>query len=153
MVEPKEEEPMVQGLTTKVSQRKSWPRKLKSSRGPNSKRTLRSSTPRRRSRRWGSADRSAESVRTSTGDTVKLERLVETRSNGALFTLPCSCEGTYSFIGKGIGKGKQITFAEAWQGILPYLSIFSCRIRKESDISSHSLQINKEVPSGGQVEE
>jgi hypothetical protein len=30
---------------------------------------------------------------------------------------PYSCEGTYSFIGNGVGKGKQITYAEAWKGI------------------------------------
>ena len=28
-----------------------------------------------------------------------------------------SCEGTYSFIGNGVGNGKHITYAEAWQGI------------------------------------
>ena len=28
-----------------------------------------------------------------------------------------SCEGKYSFIGNGVGKGKKITYAEAWQGI------------------------------------
>jgi len=28
-----------------------------------------------------------------------------------------SCEGTYSFIGNGVGKGKQITYAEAWKGM------------------------------------
>jgi hypothetical protein len=28
-----------------------------------------------------------------------------------------SCEGTYSFIGNGVGKGKKITYAEAWKGI------------------------------------
>ena len=27
------------------------------------------------------------------------------------------CEGTYSFIGNGIGKGKTITYADAWKGI------------------------------------
>ena len=27
-----------------------------------------------------------------------------------------SCDGKYSFIGNGTGKGKKITFAEAWQG-------------------------------------
>ena len=27
-----------------------------------------------------------------------------------------SCEGTYSFIGNGVGKGKKITYAEAWKG-------------------------------------
>ena len=27
-----------------------------------------------------------------------------------------NCDGKYSFIGDGIGKGKKITFAEAWKG-------------------------------------
>ena len=27
-----------------------------------------------------------------------------------------NCEGKYSFIGNGTGKGNNITFAEAWQG-------------------------------------
>ena len=27
-----------------------------------------------------------------------------------------SCDGKYSFIGKGTGKGKKVTYAEAWQG-------------------------------------
>jgi hypothetical protein len=28
-----------------------------------------------------------------------------------------SCEGTYSFIGNGVGRGKKITYAEAWKGM------------------------------------
>ena len=28
-----------------------------------------------------------------------------------------SCEGTYSFIGNGVGKGKKITYSEAWKGM------------------------------------
>jgi alanyl-tRNA synthetase len=31
-----------------------------------------------------------------------------------------SCEGTYSFIGHGVGKGKKITYAEAWKGKLRF---------------------------------
>jgi hypothetical protein len=31
-----------------------------------------------------------------------------------------SCEGTYSFIGNGVGKGKKITYAEAWKGMPSY---------------------------------
>ncbi len=27
-----------------------------------------------------------------------------------------NCTGEYSFIGKGLGKGKKITYAEAWKG-------------------------------------
>ena len=38
--------------------------------------------------------------------------------NGRLIIM-CSCEGKYSFIGNGVGKGKKITFAEAWQGTIP----------------------------------
>jgi hypothetical protein len=29
-----------------------------------------------------------------------------------------SCEGTYTFIGNGVGKGKKITYAEAWKGMI-----------------------------------
>lgn len=41
----------------------------------------------------------------------------ETLSFTTLFVLH-SCEGKYTFIGNGTGKGKKITFAEAWQGKL-----------------------------------
>ena len=36
-----------------------------------------------------------------------------------------SCDGKYSFIGKGTGKGKKCTYAEAWQGMygLPLMTI------------------------------
>ena len=32
------------------------------------------------------------------------------------YVMQFSCDGKYSFIGNGTGKGKKITFAEAWQG-------------------------------------
>ena len=65
-------------------------------------------------------------------DTPKTEKLVEIQ--GKFSPLPhtnkqltkfethlltyqsCSVEGKYSFIGNGTGKGKNITFAEAWKG-------------------------------------
>jgi len=41
-----------------------------------------------------------------------------TQSNYHLSNQIYSCEGTYSFIGNGVGKGKQITYADAWKGMI-----------------------------------
>jgi len=35
--------------------------------------------------------------------------------------LQFSCEGKYTFIGNGVGKGKKITYAQAWKGIPNYM--------------------------------
>jgi len=48
---------------------------------------------------------------------VKKQTLAEIQRNfDSLFHI-CRCTGTYSFIGDGVGKGKKITFAEAWKGM------------------------------------
>jgi len=48
---------------------------------------------------------------------VRKQTPVETQRNYILVVYPYfRCTGTYSFIGDGIGKGKKITFAEAWKG-------------------------------------
>lgn len=41
-----------------------------------------------------------------------------------------NCEGTYSFIGKGTGrgsKGNPITYAEVWEGFKKYLNTYIYR--------------------------
>ena len=50
---------------------------------------------------------------------MKTARLVETQSKANKHnTNSISCEGTYTFIGNGVGKGKKITYAEAWKGMI-----------------------------------
>lgn len=61
----------------------------------------------------------ALSARISIGGTVKRERLAVIQSKFRSKSLKLawfSCEGTYSFIGNGVGKGNKITYAEAWKG-------------------------------------
>ena len=42
-----------------------------------------------------------------------------------------SCEGTYSFIGNGVGKGKKITYAEAWKGMLSYYLLAEIQVLRD----------------------
>jgi hypothetical protein len=65
-------------------------------------------------------------VRTTSGDALRLARHAETHSKLG-FNLDVRFEGSYSFIGNGVGKGKTITYAEAWKGI-KLLKMIKCRI-------------------------
>ena len=56
------------------------------------------------------------SVKISTGDVQTRKILAEIQSKLSNNLISFSCIGKYTFIGNGVGKGKKITFAEAWQG-------------------------------------
>ncbi len=66
----------------------------------------------------GSNELNVQPAKISIGGIAKQERHVEIQSKDHIVSDSNSCEGTYSFIGNGIGKGKKITYAEAWQGII-----------------------------------
>ena len=92
-------------------------RKSKLWRAQSSKSTPSGSTQWRHSLSWASLVLSAPSAVTITGDTQRLARHAVTLSKfNFLYKDGRSCEGTYSFIGNGVGKGKKITYAEAWKG-------------------------------------
>ena len=64
---------------------------------------------------------SAPSAAITIGATLRPARLAVTLSKSRHLSNKCSCEGTYTFIGNGVGKGKKITYAEAWKGMHCYL--------------------------------
>jgi hypothetical protein len=64
-----------------------------------------------------STELTAKRVATTSGEELKPAKLVETHSKSVLILFMCRFEGTYSFIGNGIGKGKTMTYAEAWKGM------------------------------------
>ena len=55
-------------------------------------------------------------LKISTGDVQTRKILAEIQSKLSNNLISFSCIGKYTFIGNGVGKGKKITFAEAWQG-------------------------------------
>ena len=64
---------------------------------------------------------SAQSAAITIGATLRPVKLAVIQSKCIYQSNKCSCEGTYTFIGNGVGKGKKITYAEAWKGMHCYL--------------------------------
>jgi hypothetical protein len=118
-----EEEKTVKCMTTKVITHTSLivvSRKSRLLQGQSSNSSQRGSTQLRRLQRWVSNELNVQHAKISIGGIVTQERHAEIPSNDHIVANSNSCEGTYSFIGNGIGKGKKITYAEAWQGIISY---------------------------------
>lgn len=101
----------------------SFIRKLKLSLDLNSRSILKDSTQLILSKNLVFRDTSALSATTTIGDIQRKKNFVEILSILFVVLKFYSCVGKYTFIGNGVGKGKKITYAEAWKGKLPSLFI------------------------------